>query len=224
MTSTTKTGKDVTDSSINTMSPPQAFRGVRVDECEPPEQHLRAIHSAAVLNQHTITGDDSSFLLFDRALMIPAEVVSLVEQSAPLQNLAAAILMYNMGLSYHLEGLRMGMSWRLLQANRFYSMSYCLLSDEDLISQPELSALVMMALVNNTGHIHSYFCNFYEASICSQDLLTYYHDQSYENLLSEEESTIFIQNCTCFLHWQSLAAPAAWTQLYSISYCIPKIG
>jgi len=69
-----KTGKDAIDFSTNTMNPLQAFLGTWVNECKLPEQHKQVIHCAAILNQDIVTGDDSSFLLFGWALMIPADI------------------------------------------------------------------------------------------------------------------------------------------------------
>jgi len=209
ITSTTEIKNDTRDSVDDSTKSLQVSLGFQVDECAAFQHYARPIQSTAIVDESTITGFDSPFLLFDRALIVSAEFLNLMEQSALVQNLASAVLLYNMGLAYHLEGLRTGMSQKLLQAIRFYNISYSLLCEED----DNIAALARMSLVNNTGHIHAYFCSYYETSICSQDLLTYYHDPNLENCLltsvSDEESAIFIQNCTCFLDWQNVAAPAA---------------
>jgi len=215
MTCTTEMKKDTRISLDNSMNVLQDSIGFQVDQLGNSQHDVRPIQSTAILEENAIIGNDSAFLLFDRALMISAEYMNFIEQSTLVQDLASAVLIYNMGLAYHLEGLRTGISQQLQQAIRFYNMSYCLLlcddnDDDEAENDDDFAALPKMALVNNTGHIHACFCSYYETSICSQDLLTYYHDQCYEGLpLSDEESAIFIKNCICFLDWQYVAAPAA---------------
>jgi len=210
MTSATEMKNDKSDSSLDdSVDVLEASLGFQDDKFGASQHYVRPIQSTSILDENTTSEYDSSFLLFDRALIISAEFVNLIEHSAIVQDLASAVLVYNMGLAYHLEGLRTGMSLKLLQANRFYKISYCLLYEE----YDSIAALAKMALVNNTGHIHAYFCGYYEASVCSQDLLAYYHDPNNDSclhtFLSDEESAIFSKNCTCFLDWQNVAAPAA---------------
>jgi len=73
MTCTTTIGNNGANDPTYTIGRLRGFLGVRVDECEPPEHDVLRIHSTAVHSQGTVTGDDSAFLLFDRALIISAE-------------------------------------------------------------------------------------------------------------------------------------------------------
>jgi len=208
MAFTTEMKNDTRVSLDDSMNGLEVSHGFQVDQFGAPQTFVRSIQSTSILGENSINGNGNPFLLFDRALMISAEYMNLLEQSTLIQDIASAVLVYNMGLAYHLEGLQTGTSQKLLQAVRFYNISYCLLICDDEEGDG-MAALPRMALVNNTGHLNAYLCSYYEASICSQDLLAYYLDQVYKGLLTDQGSAIFIKNCIWFLDWQHMAAPAA---------------
>jgi len=173
----------------------------------------RIVLSQPVL-QEARDGDEDTFLAFNRALTIPHEMVFFLK-AEDLKYLTSAILFYNIGLSLHLEARRMGDSQLLKQAVHFYERSYQLLRAQALIGQPHFSMLAAMAILNNIGSIHAYFCRFYETSIFRHhlsSLLTVEQRKCANELcasLVDEESEIFIQNCVLFSDWQLLVASAA---------------
>jgi len=178
------------------------------------EHGIRLVFSVAVLQEEAGDGDKDTFLAFHRALTIPTEMVFFLD-AEDLKYLTSAILFYNIGLSLHLKGRHTGASQVLKQAIQFYEMSYQLLREHELIDQPHFSALAVMAILNNIGNIHAYFCRFYETGIFREHLSSFLivEQQCVDELccaaLVKEECEMFTRNCFSFPGWQHLAASAA---------------
>jgi len=192
----------------------QIFLSVRVDECDQTDCDQRIVQSTPIVDTSIMSAEYDVFLLFGRALTITPQLDHLLEDSEPLQYLTLTVLLYNTGLSLHLESLRNGQSQMLRQAHQFYDMSYSLLCEGSLSHEPLLSALPRMALLNNIGHIHAQFGCFDQACTCKKSLLLYIDEQtksvSFFGLsLSAYESSFFIENCILFPQWEHMVAPAA---------------
>jgi len=192
---------------------PSIFLSARVDGCDRSNLGQRIVESTPIVDASIMSAQHDVFYLFDRALAITPNIDHLLEDSEPLQFLTLAVLLYNTGLSLHLEGLRKGHSYMLQQAGQFYDMSYSLLCEGSLSNEPLLSALPMMAVLNNIGHIHAHFGCFNVTKTCKQNLLFHINELNTPAVsgqsLSDEENTFFIENCICFPQWEHMAAPAA---------------
>ena len=130
-----------------------------------------------------VAAHDDFFSLFNRALHMPLHRSSIpVTAGVPVVycHLLTGILLYNIGLSHHLEALKKGNSKMMGKALDFYTMSYVTLMTKQSSShqQQQLNSVpcsdvlnfVFMSLVNNMGHVHAYFRNIEEAKICGGEL------------------------------------------------------
>jgi len=177
-------------------------------------EDIEVVLSVSILDGVGVSEEEELFLPFNRALTMPINIAWLLAASESLRFLSSAILLYNIGLSLYLNGRQRGASHLIGQAIQFYHASYHILRDHNLINQPNLSALPVMALLNNIGHIHAYFYRFLETSICRQDLSLHLSTKlssvsQIGSQLTEEESEIFVKNCVSYPAWQHLAAPSA---------------
>jgi len=177
------------------------------------EDDIRVVLSVPVLQEVDREGDEDIFLAFNRALTISIEMVFFIE-TEDLKHLTSAILLYNIGLSLQLKARHRGASQVYEQAIKFYEMSYECLRQQELFDQPHFSTLAVMAILNNIGNIHAYFCRFYETNMFRQHLLSFLIvEQKCANQLCaslvDDESEFFTGNCLSFPSWQQLAASAA---------------
>lgn len=161
-----------------------------------------------------------AFIFFSRALLFPAKPkdCSLAEKQECYGKLMSAVLTYNVGLTRHLEGLRAGSSALLNEALDFYSLAYTSMASSSLISEAGttvrdsgLALLGLLAILNNTGHIHMYFRCFDTANL-------YISEVSYQlakhklvatTLLAAADCGLFFLNAFFYQEFPPRTAPAA---------------
>lgn len=209
------------------------------DPCQPISAYHLTQNSTRILE-----GEDV-FLLFQRALHLSivdeeelmfrdelrnsAEVAVAATQVVPeqyfssptdtrifYQKLLSVILTFNVGLSYHLQGLfHSPQSDRHLRlALEYYTAAYFAVRDEQntcFRCRLELSRLSFLAILNNIGHYHAYMQNRAERDECSRDLLRHTAILASFLTLSTDEYRIFFINGSIFQQQQAqlLAAPGA---------------
>jgi len=133
------------------------------------------------------------------------------------------VVMYNMGLALHLQGIQQGRSQKLTEAMQVYYMAYSSLRDMRHSNvhdeYRDLYNLALLASINNIAHICAHFRNLAEASRWSQALSTVLSEslaggacQSSSTTIStntlDEEYVTFFKN-VCFFEKSFLSAPAA---------------
>jgi hypothetical protein len=157
------------------------------------EGSIHTVDAPAIKNRDMEISPDSMFVLFNRAII-------LLQSARADEATTASVLLYNMGLVYHREGIERGCSALLRKALHGYEMA-----GRVLHKSPAGSDLVMFALINNMGHIHSHFFNKQVADGCRRFLS---HDISaYSRILSKYDLAFFFMN---FLKTDLLQyAPAA---------------
>jgi len=128
---------------------------------------------------------ENHFAMFDGAFRMPLSLTENdVLESADVENFASSCLLYNLGLAYHKKGLIDGSSRQLQQAMGLYKKSAILL--EYLEEQEEHTMLLLLAIMNNMGHIYAEQYDIKEAGNCI-DSLQYLLDTDECQLLLDED-------------------------------------
>jgi hypothetical protein len=105
------------------------------------------------------------------------------------------VVIYNIGLIYHQLGCERESARDFRMAEFFYTQA--LVRIEKTILQRNYAAsfnLLILALFNNLGHVHSHFYNASEASHCRQQTLMTFLITDYSKLLNSEEYLFFYLN------------------------------
>jgi hypothetical protein len=142
------------------------------------EGSIHTVNAPALKNRDTETSPDNMFVLFNRAIIL--------SPSAQADKATtASVLLYNMGFVYHREGVERGCSALLRKALHGYQMAGLVLRKSSAGSD-----LVMFALVNNMGHIHSHFFNKQAADGCRRCLSL--NISTYSRILSKHDPFFFM--------------------------------
>jgi hypothetical protein len=150
-----------------------------------------------------------AFALFDRALVLDQKEADELQTNDVKQSLLlAAIVLYNAGLSHHLRGLLGCDTTELHNALRMYKMASCLLSSESFNEEPE-EHLLVLALLNNMGHISSFFFDMDHAWQCLDVMRDCFHQASDSPELSDEDLDFFSMASMLVSSKNLLGAPAA---------------
>jgi hypothetical protein len=144
------------------------------------EGSIHTVDAPAIKNRDLEMSPDNMFVLFNRAIIL--------SPSAQADKAATeSVLFYNLGVVYHREGVERGCSALLRKALHAYEKAW-----QALRKSPAGSDLVMFALVNNTGHIHSHFFDKQAADGCRRCLSL--KISTYSSILSKYDFAFFCMN------------------------------
>lgn len=103
------------------------------------------------------------------------------------QNRMLVMLLYNMAVYHHTQGIERGKSSELSTALRLYELAFSLLETcyQDFAVGDQV--LLLLSLYNNMGHIHSYFCNTPHAQLCVLWIQRIFHFYYMEQQLNSEQ-------------------------------------
>jgi tetratricopeptide (TPR) repeat protein len=112
--------------------------------------------------------DDHTFTLFDRALIFDNAELAAVSSDAA-QNCVSAVLLFNMGLAFHIQGVCVhnlrSQTTNFKKAMKLYEMAIEILEGCKGCDD-ELNGLLHLSLFNNMGHICSHFGETKHAKRC----------------------------------------------------------
>jgi len=187
-------------------------------DCTPVKtcvSRIRPIYSVPFRGNATMpSGANDTFDMFDRALHVSFTSDELPRNPEILATLMSGILMYNLGLAHHFEGLRTGDSTYLTKGMEFYLIAYRIhrgLSEWPEI-QSSLMQLCLSACLNNVGHIYAHFRRFVETGICCTELagrLSASRSPTGQPSIDQEEGKLFYLNISLFEIASKIPAPAA---------------
>jgi hypothetical protein len=181
---------------------------------------------------------DCRFAIYCRALHLSLDNVpckstsndetSLSTVPVAYYHLVCGVLLYNIGLAYHLIALENGCSKLLEKTLEFYSVAHRTLCQSNISQQTrselqELGTLAFLALANNVGHIHAVLFNQTETKICGDAILNRLSSLlgpvksssntgpiDYDAILDEaKDYREFMLNASFFLGTDLMPAPAA---------------
>lgn len=124
--------------------------------------------SSNTLTGDFVVGDNvNPFAMYGNALTIPRDVAASPREDD--YHFVCSILMYNYGLSLHLHGLAHGSEDHLDDALLAYEMALGLV---ELAGPKPLVHMLELALLNNCGHIHSFFMSTTHVHNCLERMQT----------------------------------------------------
>jgi hypothetical protein len=151
----------------------------------------------------------NALTVFNRAFIAVEEISSSDDVLLPAtnQHIIPAILLYNLGLSYHTEGMKRGTTHDMFRAYQFYRHSFSLLERAPIVDGKEKTLLA--ALCNNMAHVSSCFF-FDDSTMSSMNLLRNVVESGTTGDLEEEDITFFTMNLVFYSEFSGLGlAPAA---------------
>merc|ERR1712228_674795 len=109
------------------------------------------------------------------------------------------LLLYNIGLALHMEGIRNNHNSKanLMKALQFYELAMSMIAIEWKDIDPD-DLLLLLAVSNNLGHIHSHLLNFAETQkflVWLRHLMKAYHQYNKRgNMISDKDYSFFFTN------------------------------
>jgi len=201
-----KDGQNESCSDILLQSPSPSEK--KVDDLLMTNCDAESIHTFACLDPGYDQYDDV-FMLYRKALHYSSESLHTVLN----YQLLKGVLLYNMGLGYHVLGLQTSSSGFLSEAYDFYSLAHATLSQQRLELPSRLLSLAFLAIANNIGHLHSYLRNTQEVKICIEELsrqLGCLLDSGDLSVIARDnEHKVFFLNVCFYNRISLLAAPCA---------------
>jgi hypothetical protein len=167
---------------------------------------IRTEDAPTLKNADMEMSPDSMFVMFNRAIILsPATPAA---QSSAYEATVESVLLYNMGLVYHREGAERGCSTLLRRALNVYRVALKSLSlHKNQAGRSRMIDLVLFALVNNMGHIHSHLFNKQGVDGCRRCL--HQNLSTYARILSKDDFAFFFMNLLVVKTELFQCAPAA---------------
>lgn len=132
--------------------------------------NIGVLYSVRMMEQEGVYYDsavpsDSILTFYDRAFIFVNYSDIDFQLPENKSNLSAMIL-YNLALSHHSQGIRQGSTIELGKALQFYRLAHCVLEKVKDVVGLEVHLLILMGLLNNMGHIHANCYNLEQTSRC----------------------------------------------------------
>lgn len=151
------------------------------------------------INASSSIAQVGAFNLFNRALIV---------NSGPIpENRISSVLLYNAGLSHHINAVRSGSSTELASALQFYRYAFSLLACSNEVRDENL--LMLLALINNMGHIYANTFDSKASNHCMEMMQRFFAASEGGDSLGECDSLFFYMNTFLVKMDQFSAAPAA---------------
>lgn len=154
--------------------------------------------------------DETSLLMvYDNAFDFPSyDDGSMDFATQQSKTRLAAILLYNLGLSYHREGISRGKSGDLQMALKLYREAYMVLKSAWSQSDFQEVFVLLLALLNNMACIHAAMSDSKDTHQCV-DWMNRAVASRQRSILSKEDYTFFSLNLSVFRGHQLKLASAA---------------
>ena len=150
------------------------------------------------------------FTVFCRAFVVTGDVEQGLAAATP-EHLVPAIILYNMGLSFHLHAIRVGSTIGMVRAYEFYRHSVALVETRTAVVDVSRQRLLLAALALNMAHISSAFyhgINTRTSMVLLRNLI--FDAGRAQEDFDEDEMDVFTMNWIYFSEYQHLTmAPSA---------------
>ena len=152
---------------------------------------------------------DGIFVFFNRALLIPHHCD--FDLSCPKnRSRALATILYNIALVYHMEAIKRGDSTIFRHALSYYGWAYYVIESSAGQFGFQDVLLLLLALFNNMGHIHSsVFVNGEKTQQCLRWMQSTFAGKAIKRALFPEDYKFFFQYISMMSNRQMQLAPAA---------------
>lgn len=151
-----------------------------------------------------------SFSIFSHILTIPNAYELESDVTKNFERIQA-MLLYNLGLTVHLQAMRSGRSEELKGALQLYEMAFSVVENSWQLMCLDDLMLLMMALLNNLGHIHATLYNMPQTQCCVDWLKGLAGHPAFLNIMQREQYSGFSMNLLVVLKQYSsqVCSPAA---------------
>lgn len=158
--------------------------------------------------QESATCPDNPFTVFNRAFVLPLDEEGMdLSLAAEFQLLT--IIFFNTGLVFHQRAIQTGCRRFFDRALQWYDHTMSSL-EESQWSSGSVSQLLRLALINNMGHIYTYFFQRDESKCCGEKICDLLTGGSLDILaLAPEYFSFFYLNGFTLLRSTEVPAPAA---------------
>jgi hypothetical protein len=129
------------------------------------------------------TSPDNLFEFYNRAFVISSDAPNVDKEV--YESIITAVVLYNMGLSCHRKAGRSGATRELHSALKLYEMSAKVIQDVPKLSRDSVNVLVL-ALINNMGYIHSHFYDYTAIEQCRAFLYSLFMSSNTNDLTPED--------------------------------------
>jgi hypothetical protein len=193
---------------------------IRVTRTQEQSLAEKPFHSTVVHSGHgtlasislPLFGRDSecsgTFPIFNHAFTL-SKSADLVASVSKNYDRFMAMLLYNMGLSLHIQALRSGKSAELRGALDLYGMSFSVVEANWELFPVDDLMLILMALLNNLGHINSIFYNTDQIQVCIDWLKALTGHPAFLKLLQMDQYASFSLNILVVMNQTERCSPAA---------------
>ncbi len=120
----------------------------------------------------SLSWNDDIFVQFRRALYLPPDSAFTLREDELFYHIMSGVLMYNIGLALHIEGLESCRSELLPNALHFYAMAHHTFTElcRGYVHVADSLNLALLAIVNNIAHINAHQRNINDALIFCNEL------------------------------------------------------
>jgi hypothetical protein len=126
-------------------------------------------HPLCITNTSFLSASpDNLFDFYNRAFLLSSNLAA--ELPMVYESVATAVLLYNMALSGHGKAVRSGSSKELRRTLKLYKMSLRILQDDSSLHSEDMLHVLLLALLNNIGCIHSHFYDWQDMQECREVL------------------------------------------------------
>jgi hypothetical protein len=182
----------------------QVFRSVAVVDAAQSEETVASCDPTASCNDF--------FTVYDRAFSVFEGGTRNMDVHTWLALIPCILpaIFYNIGLIYHRTAVRYGNTGGLAQALDLYSASLFLLGKNASAGLLKYQCnVLLLALYNNIGQIHSHFFNEAQTLFCRDRLISVFLATDYTRFLTKEEFIFFDMNILFAVRRWPIIAPAA---------------
>lgn len=171
------------------------------------EGSIHAVHAPPFHNTEMSNSPDHVFSVFNRALIItPVSPSSDLQGNDEYKAIITCVLLYNLGLIFHREGVERGSCVSLRQALNIYETARRAISSRSTMDVNEsVLRLISFCLMNNMGHIYGTLFETNAASACRNYLCE--RSSGFVDVLSTEDYTDLFTNMSLTIG--NTNAPAA---------------
>ena len=177
-----------------------------------PKNHPSTMSTVSMANEQDLhTSPGNLFSVYNRPFIVNDQwrSVDLLVWAQSLPHVPA-ILHYNIALILHRRACRSGISLQYQRALEYYETASRLLEGNALVGVyiTELDIL-LLAIANNLGHIHSHFSNLPQARYCLDRMVAVFFLSECKALMTKDEYVFFYINILLFVNRCPLLAGAA---------------
>ena len=163
---------------------------------------------SVVLDHSCLSDCSGTFSIFNHALTV-SNSFELDSNVAKNYERLQSMLLYNLGLTLHFQAMRSGRSEELRGALDLYEMAFSVVENAWQLFNIDDLMLLLMAILNNLGHIHSNLYNMERTQTCVDWLKALAGHPAFLKIMQRDQYSSFSMNLLVVLKQAPHCSPAA---------------